>query len=197
MEPQETKHKLLKPLLIILGGIVLIGATGFGVWYWQQGEIKQQKTESDKQISEMQKQISDLKNESTTTKPTAPNTSTSNSVNPKDSQTTVPVLFSPARYFSESEKQEIKRKVTDPYIYYNNTESKNNPKSIAIVVEKYAENDRPTGSWYGIATAADNMDLASGWLFGENGKVEYWKPSCMGECPLSDAFKSKFPNNIP
>jgi hypothetical protein len=65
MDPQEPKHKLLKPLLIILLGIILVGTTGFGVWYWQQNELKKQKTDSDKQISELKKQINDLKKEST------------------------------------------------------------------------------------------------------------------------------------
>jgi cytoskeletal protein RodZ len=67
METQEKKHKLLKLLLIILLGIVLIGATGFGVWYWQQDELKKQKTDSDKKISELQKQIKEVKGQSTTT----------------------------------------------------------------------------------------------------------------------------------
>lgn len=70
MELKETKHKLLKPLLTILLGIILIGATGFGVWYWQQNEMKKQKVESDKQISDLQKKIDEVKSQSTTTKST-------------------------------------------------------------------------------------------------------------------------------
>lgn len=51
MEPQEKKHKLLKPLLIILAGIVLVGATGFSVWCWQQQELQKQKTEAATKVS--------------------------------------------------------------------------------------------------------------------------------------------------
>jgi hypothetical protein len=55
----EKKHKFLKPLLVILAVILLVGATGFGIWYWQQNEIKNQKTDSDKKISELQKQVTE------------------------------------------------------------------------------------------------------------------------------------------
>lgn len=55
----ERKHKYLKPLLAILAVILLVGGTGFGIWYWQSGEAKQQKSDSDKQIQELQKQIHD------------------------------------------------------------------------------------------------------------------------------------------
>ncbi|RJO59978.1 hypothetical protein C4544_06435 [candidate division WS5 bacterium] len=61
MEPQETKHKLLKPLLIALMGIILVAGAAFGVWYWQNQEKEKQKKESDKQIQELQKQVSELK----------------------------------------------------------------------------------------------------------------------------------------
>ncbi len=68
---QENKHKLLKPLLTILIGIILIAGTGLGIWYWQNGEANKQKTDSDKQISELQKQVNDLQKKSTTTTSTA------------------------------------------------------------------------------------------------------------------------------
>lgn len=78
MEQQENKHKLLKPLLVILIGIIIIGVTGFGVWYWQQNELKKQRTDSDKRISELQKQVNSQKNESEKATPatdTTPSTS--------------------------------------------------------------------------------------------------------------------------
>lgn len=57
----KQKHKYLKPLLAILIGIILIGATGFGVWYVMNEQAKNDKDESDKQIQELQKQVNELK----------------------------------------------------------------------------------------------------------------------------------------
>ncbi|RJO59977.1 hypothetical protein C4544_06430 [candidate division WS5 bacterium] len=61
------EHKYLKPLLTIFVGIILVAGAAFGVWYWQQDEMKKQREGSDKQIQELQKQINELKKESTTT----------------------------------------------------------------------------------------------------------------------------------
>jgi len=77
-EPEKVKkeHKYLKTLLTVLVGIVLIAGVAGGVWYWQQNELKKQRTDSDKQIQDLQKQVSDLKKNQTTTTTTQTNGST-------------------------------------------------------------------------------------------------------------------------
>ncbi len=86
MELQEQKHKYLKSLLITLAGIIFIAGTGFGVWWWQNGELQKQQSDSDTRIAAMQKQIDDLKKEQTTTTTTKPAQSTANT-NPSGSAT--------------------------------------------------------------------------------------------------------------
>lgn len=66
MAAREGKRSSLIPLLAILSIIVLVGGTGFGVWYWQQQEIKKQKTDSDKKIAELRKKNSLSKSQTNT-----------------------------------------------------------------------------------------------------------------------------------
>jgi len=61
------KHKLLKPLLVILAVVLISGLTGVGVFYWQNQTKKdmlvtsdKEKAAADKSIKDLQKQVSDL-----------------------------------------------------------------------------------------------------------------------------------------
>lgn len=61
------EHNHLKPLLTVFIGLIIITGAVFGVWYWQQGEMKKQREESDRQIQALQKQVNDLKKEQANT----------------------------------------------------------------------------------------------------------------------------------
>ncbi len=45
------------PLLTILAVILVAGGVGFGVWYWQNGELNKQRSNNDTRIAALQKQI--------------------------------------------------------------------------------------------------------------------------------------------
>lgn len=108
----EKKHKHLKPLLVILAVVLLLGGTGFGIWYWQQNEIKNQKTESDKQISELQKQATE--NSKTETKTDEKKTGWKTYVNNQDSfQLTFPDYW--AGYGASESLDDTKK---SKYIYF-------------------------------------------------------------------------------
>jgi len=62
MEAQEEKkNSSLKTIITILIAVLLIIATGLGVWYWQQGEIRKQKSDADTKITAAEKQVKDAK----------------------------------------------------------------------------------------------------------------------------------------
>lgn len=109
-----------------------------------------------------------------------------------------PVIgFKPGGLFTETEKQEIKTKIADPYIYYiNNVEAQENRGVISLVIEEYPEDERPANYYYGIDVVVEN-GYSGGWLFGESGNINYWIPECMNECFLTQSYVDNFPNNLP
>jgi len=109
-----------------------------------------------------------------------------------DSYTPV-VAFEPAGLFTESEMNEIKTKITTPLLAYENESELN---VVSVLIHKYEENQRPAGYMYSAIEIFKNNGTG-GWLFGETGKaIDYWKPQCMNECPISDKFRATYPNNI-
>ncbi len=108
--------------------------------------------------------------------------------------TTPAIAFDPPGLFSEQEKSDITSKILDPYIYYQDDVQPG--ELVSILVTKYAENERPA-DYYFAAKAIFKNGGTEGWLFSNDGTIDYWKPECMDECNLSDTFKSKFPSNVP
>lgn len=107
------------------------------------------------------------------------------------------VAYTPGGLFTDSEKNEIKTKIVDPYIYYENNVATDSSRGrlASVHVQKYGEDERED-YWYGIDAIFENGGN-SGWLSGENGTISYWKPECMGVCTLTQAYVDKYPNNLP
>ncbi|MDD3480793.1 MAG: hypothetical protein PHW75_01010 [Patescibacteria group bacterium] len=105
------------------------------------------------------------------------------------------IAYERAGLFEGNEKTDIETKIVEPYIYYaNNVESSS--RVVAVVVDKYPADERPSNYWFSI-TAVHQNGGTTGWLVGENGTISYWAPECMDTCTLTQAFVDKYPNNLP
>ncbi len=95
---------------------------------------------------------------------------------------------------SKKEKDELMKKVINPYIDYNNE------KSIEVItisltfpanIEDYHE-----------FSAIYKNSGSEGFIFREskgqkNARTyDYWKPECLGECEFTDTFKAKHPQTV-
>jgi hypothetical protein len=107
----------------------------------------------------------------------------------------LPVIVFKPDTFTQAEKDELKQKVIDPFVYYEQ-ETRDN-RLVTVVANKYSESEKiSTGYYYAIEEFAKDGGWG-GWLLGKDGKIDYWRPECMDKCSISDAFRAKFPNNIP
>ena len=185
---EGTKEKVNLRRLVITIVLILITAIVVGglVWFLMDKNTKNIISENNKLVASLEKQKKESKaifSPSTTPSTTS---ATANDFTPV-------VVFSPAGLFTDTEKTEIKTKITNAYLAYHN---ENGLDTIAILVNKYQENERPQGYWYGI-DAISKTGVNEGWLAGPNGTISYWMPGCIADCPFSDKFKKEYPNNVP
>lgn len=192
MEPIE-KPKMNWQRLLITSGFVLASAliVGGTTWYVMDRSARDIKTAGDNTISELQKQIKEKK-------PLAEVASPISDVRAK----TPVIAWTSAGDFSTIEKAEITTKVIEPYLYYENISGKNIVS--AIIIEIPEGNKGPNAYSYTIYTVSDK-GFNSGWTFGENNVIDYWKPVCglttpaiaeFGKCPPNyEDYKLKYPSN--
>jgi len=108
------------------------------------------------------------------------------------------IVFGPS-ITSDEEKMEIKKKLLDPYVDFNQSaESKENSTYLFIINKNtQKEFDENKNSYlYQISTIRTNGD-SGGWVDGKIGSpLEYWSPTCMGDCKFSVEFSKKYPDIV-
>lgn len=102
------------------------------------------------------------------------------------------VVFVPAGVFTDSEKAELKKKLTDPLIAYEKN-------VVAVTIEVNTPDKFVAGN-------SDDKYLVSyiredgvngGFLFGsKKSGIDYWIPECLDTCQFSDEFKKNFPEVV-
>lgn len=91
---------------------------------------------------------------------------------------------------SATEKAALEKYLVEPYsLYYSVDETGGG------IVTMYIEVPEKVGEPY-LLTAIHEVGTA-GMVFGERGgEMNYWQPTCMGECPYPDVFKEKYPQLV-
>ncbi len=101
------------------------------------------------------------------------------------------IIFTPGGLFTENEKAELTKKVTDPFFDFYNADS---IEYIAMTIEKY----QPLPA-HGYKYNINAININSGYLgflFGQSTPLEWWLPECMGGCNFTQEFQTKYPEIV-
>lgn len=102
------------------------------------------------------------------------------------------IAFIPS-VFSDSEKQQLRTRVLNPYIDWDKENPNPQDRYVAVYVErtdsldyKYSINSiSGNGGWGGFLYGNDNQAV-----------LPLWTPDCMGRCTFSESFKKKYPEVV-
>lgn len=97
------------------------------------------------------------------------------------------VVYEPSGLFSDKDKEELAKKVIQPFFDYNNEEEM---IFIAMVINK------DESAKYSYMAINKNGGYESSVLTKKNDQFEYWVPDCMGPCEFSQSFKGKYPEIV-
>lgn len=102
------------------------------------------------------------------------------------------VVFQPDGSFTDAERDEIMRKVIDPFVHYHRDLEADGQydKLVSILI-------RPSDSgpeWMYSASAIFADGVYSGWLMpATDGVLDWWLPECFGVCEVSEGFRAAYP----
>jgi hypothetical protein len=101
------------------------------------------------------------------------------------------VVFIPPGLFSDADREEIMRKVVDPFVhYYRDLVADGHPKLVSIAIESYTGDP----AWRYGADAIFEGEVYISWLLPVTGGVlDWWIPECMNVCEVSDSFRAAYP----
>jgi hypothetical protein len=103
---------------------------------------------------------------------------------------TATVVFEAEGSFTASEKDELKKKVINPFLDYYTTESDQVLLTLTISKNNQASKDTYPYQAQAIFQGGGNM----GFLIMKLGTgVDWWYPECMNGCNLSASYKAKYP----
>lgn len=97
------------------------------------------------------------------------------------------VVYEPSGLFNNKDKEELAKKVIQPYFDYNNEKEM---VFIAIIINK------DVSAKYSYMAINKNGGYESSVLTKKNDQFDYWVPDCMGPCEFSQSFKDKYPEIV-
>jgi len=101
------------------------------------------------------------------------------------------VVFIPPGVFSDADRDEIMRKVVNPFMhYYRDLAAGGHPSLVSIAIEPYTGDP----AWKYGADAIFEGEVYISWLMPVTGGVlDWWLPECMGTCEVSEGFRAAYP----
>jgi hypothetical protein len=165
-------------ILVILLILLLAGAVGTAVYFWQSLEKEKAVT-----AAKMSGEKSATPSENNTNITVTNTGSTSESKKPV-------VIYSPNGLFNDAEIVEIEKKMTNPFVDWG---IENKQMTVSIMVEK------PTPAIPGYrykVTYINEGGGNGGFLYGTTTPLEWWLPECYGGCSFSADFKAKYPEIV-
>ena len=111
---------------------------------------------------------------------------------PPDSGSEPVIVFQPGGLFSEEQRNIILTRVVNPFILYHQG-LEGHPPLVSISIEPASSlADYPYS-----ANAIFDTGITAGWLIHATaGVVDWWLPDCLGPCPISDAFRTAYPEIV-
>jgi hypothetical protein len=111
---------------------------------------------------------------------------------PVDSDPEPVIVFQPGGLFTEDQRNILLTRVVNPFILYHQG-IEGHPPLVSISIEpSSALADYPYS-----ANAIFETSITAGWLIrATGGAVDWWLPDCLGPCPLSDAFRTAYPEIV-
>jgi hypothetical protein len=168
---------------IVLVAILAVGAlavSGFTLYKLQGNSLSPQPTPTTQTRDYDQKIVPPTSN---------PNSSPS----AMTAEAKVIVVWEPSGAFPASDKTQLQARVVDPLIdYYKEA---NQGKLVTVTISVNNQASATTYPYLGQAVLENGGTL--GFVIEKpNGQIKWWTPECMGECPLSASFKTKYPEIV-
>ncbi len=98
------------------------------------------------------------------------------------------IIFKDEGSFSETERQEIRKKVAEPFFDYN---FDNKTEYTLMQIDRYTGE----GYKYNIYAYAGG-GIQTSFLFGSVDPLEWWTPECMNECLFTPEFEKNHPEVV-
>lgn len=157
-----------------------------GIFLWQRTVVQEQLDEKDQEIATLEAQLQEsVRNDLKTS-----NDKVIQDNNPQSELDLAIVTFQPGGLFSAELKNELQKKLIDPYLDFYNEDG------IYVVTMNIAAPEQGAISWSVFATNADGS--YSDFLFGDKNQTiqRWWLPDCLGDCNFSNTFKGKYPEIV-
>lgn len=166
-------------LLVVLVTILLAGAIGAAAYFY--GQNQSLKSSYMPTVPPSYPSASPYQNLEPTVVPS-----------PTPVQNKVTVVFEADGTFTKAEKDELYKKVINPFTDYYSEPGASTQKLLTITV---AKNDKASKDQYPYSVqAVFDGGGTQGFLAMKVGSgIDWWVPECLTKCVLSDAFKAKYP----
>lgn len=99
------------------------------------------------------------------------------------------IVFRPAGVFNDPEKDEIRKKFTNPFLDYEN---EHGFSYVAVIIEKAKNVGNYKYSFDAIGKKGETHDF----LFGTKEPLEYWTADCLDKCTFSEGYAKKYPEVV-
>lgn len=104
----------------------------------------------------------------------------------------VTVIFEAEGSFTQTEKNEIRKKVIDPFLDYYAEPGNSTQNLLTLTIARNTQASKDTYPYSGKAIFDGGANM--GFLIMKVGTgVDWWYPECLNGCNLSAAFKAKYP----
>lgn len=176
-----------KVLLVFVGIVAIAALAGTGFLFMQNKQLMEQMASQNKPVVietensndqppvDVDVIVSDDSAEPTPTPPPAPQP---------------PVVFTPGGAFNNTLRAELMAKIVNPFIDYY----VNDPyvQIASIEIEENTQESKVTYPY--LFTALSKNGGSQGFVI--RLPIDWWIPECMGSCPFTDSFKTKYPEIV-
>ncbi len=101
------------------------------------------------------------------------------------------VVFEAAGSFSDSEEEQIRQRVVNPFIAYHQ-----DIEDYADIVSITISHSATPGFLYSVDAVFANGGMTGFLVSSTGGDIDWWLPDCMGECPFTQSFRATYPEIV-
>ncbi|MDZ7786243.1 MAG: hypothetical protein U5L95_03930 [Candidatus Saccharibacteria bacterium] len=185
--PKKPKGKKVLVVFLVLIALAVIGVAG----YYLLNEKDKQLAAKDEKITALKEQVATLQSEADSADTSEEASAESES---SDSEDDTPiVVFTPGGQFDDALKKEIRTKLINPYVDYQQELSGKTPATIHVQhsVVNSGETDLVVDVIY-------PDEVVEGFLYGDNTQdtQPWYEPTCLDQCEFSEEYQKQYPEVV-